>query len=83
MIEDEVFSWDVAGDKRLQRRPGNPGSTVGQFISQINMGEGVARPNRYLVRFWLNSKLKTATYGSGVNEGAPPPYRENLYTQSF
>lgn len=72
---------NVAGDKRLKRRPGNPGSTIGQFQAKINQGEGVARPNRFLVRFWLNSKLKSATYGSGINEGAPPPYRENSYTQ--
>ena len=54
---------NVAGDKRLKRRPGNPESTVGQFISQISMGEGVARPNRYLVRFWLNRKIKLGSFG--------------------
>lgn len=73
---------NVAGDKRLQRRPGNPGSTVGQFISQINMGEGVARPNRYLVRFWLNSKLKTIQYGQNVQGGPPPKQRNDYYTNA-
>ena len=73
---------NVAGDKRLQRRPGNPGSTVGQFISQINMGEGVARPNRYLVRFWLNSKLKTGTYGQNIQGGPPPKQRNDYYTNA-
>ena len=73
---------NVAGDKRLQRRPGNPGSTVGQFISQINMGEGVARPNRYLVRFWLNSKLKTGTYGQNIQGGPPPRQRNDYYTNA-
>ena len=73
---------NVSGDKRLQRRPGNPGSTVGQFISQINMGEGVARPNRYLVRFWLNSKLKTIQYGQDVQGGPPPKQRNDYYTNA-
>ena len=73
---------NVAGDKRLQRRPGNPGSTIGQFISQINMGEGVARPNRYLVRFWLNSKLKTGNYGQDIQGGPPPQQRNNFYTNA-
>lgn len=73
---------NVAGDKRLQRRPGNPESTVGQFISQINMGEGVARPNRYLVRFWLNNKLKTGTYGQNVQGGPPPKQRNDYYTNA-
>jgi len=72
---------DIPNDPRLQYRPGNPGSTIGQFQAQMNTGEGIARPNRFLVRFWLNKNLKSATYGSGVNEGAPPPYRENFYTQ--
>ena len=73
---------NVAGDKRLQRRPGNPESTVGRFISQINMGEGVARPNRYLVRFWLNSKLKTGTYGQNIQGGPPPQQRNDFYTNA-
>lgn len=73
---------NVAGDKRLQRRPGNPGSTVGQFISQISMGEGVARPNRYLVRFWLNKNLKTIQYGQNVQGGPPPKQRNDYYTNA-
>jgi len=73
---------NVAGDKRLQRRPGNPESTVGRFISQINMGEGVARPNRYLVRFWLNNKLKTIQYGQDVQGGPPPKQRNDYYTNA-
>ena len=73
---------NVAGDKRLQRKPGNPESTVGRFISQINMGEGVARPNRYLVRFWLNNKLKTGTYGQNVQGGPPPQQRNDYYTNA-
>jgi len=40
---------DVAGDPRLQRRPGGAG-TIQRFMSQINQGEGFARTNRYIVR---------------------------------
>ena len=49
---------NVAGDKRLQRRPGNPESTIGRFISELNVGEGVARPSRFLVRFNLPQRTK-------------------------
>ena len=49
---------NIAGDKRLKRRPGNLGTTIGQFIAAVNQGEGVARPARYMVRFWLNEKIK-------------------------
>ena len=40
---------DVAGDPRLQRRPGGAG-TIQRFISQVNQGEGFARTNRFIVR---------------------------------
>ena len=46
------------------------------------MGEGVARPNRYLVRFWLNSKLKTGTYGQNIQGGPPPKQRNDYYTNA-
>ena len=36
---------DVAGDPRLQRKPG----VLQRFQSQINQGEGMARPNRFYV----------------------------------
>ena len=55
---------NVAGDKRLKRRPGNVGSTIGQFIATINQGEGVARPTRYLVKFFLNKNLKLGKFGA-------------------
>lgn len=44
---------NVAGDKRLQRRPGNPESTIGRFIAEMNQGEGVARPSRFLAVFHM------------------------------
>ena len=39
---------DVAGDPRLQRQPGGSG-VLQRFQAQINQGEGMARPNRFLV----------------------------------
>ena len=45
---------DVAGDPRLKRKPGgNPKTTINTFIANINEGEGIARPTRFLVRFSL------------------------------
>ena len=41
---------NVNADERLRRKPGgNPESTINRFIATINEGEGLARPNRYLV----------------------------------
>jgi len=41
---------NVNADKRLRRKPGgNPETTINRFIAQINQGEGLARPTRYLV----------------------------------
>ena len=54
---------NVAGDKRLKRRLGNVGSTIGQFIATVSQGEGVARPSRYLVKFFLNKNLKIGNFG--------------------
>jgi len=52
---------NVEADPRLKRRPGgNPESTINSFIAQINQGEGIARPTRYLVRFYLPQKYKLA-----------------------
>ena len=53
---------DVAGDPRLQRRPGG-GGTVNRFQQQLNKGEGVARPNRYLVIINPPEKLVMAPGG--------------------
>ena len=41
---------NVNADERLRRKPGgNPETTINRFIAQINQGEGLARPTRYLV----------------------------------
>ena len=41
---------NVNKDPRLQRAPGgNPETTINRFIAQVNQGEGLARPSRYLV----------------------------------
>ena len=39
---------DVAKDPRLQRKPGGSG-VIQRFQAQINQGEGMARPNRFIV----------------------------------
>ena len=49
---------DVAGDARERlggsgKLGGNPQATVNTFIAEINQGEGMARPNRYLGKFFL------------------------------
>lgn len=54
---------DVVGDLKDKqggsgKLGGNPSSTVNTFIAQINQGEGMARPNRYLVKFFLPQKYK-------------------------
>ena len=41
---------NVNADARLRRKPGgNSETTINRFIAQINQGEGVARPTRYLI----------------------------------
>ena len=77
---------NVAGDKRLKRRPGNVGSTIGQFIATVNQGEGVARPSRYLVKFFLNKNLKLGNFGANKSyvEGpvGAPMERNDYYTSA-
>ncbi len=55
---------DVAGDPRLQRRPGG-GGVLNRFQQQINKGEGMARPNRFLVIINPPEKLQ-------MSPGGPP-----------
>ena len=66
---------NVEADPRLKRKPGgNPESTINSFIAQINQGEGIARPNRYLVRFYLPQKYKLGSGYTPVgdfDEGVP------------
>ena len=41
---------NVNGDERLGRKPGgNPESVINRFIAEMNQGEGLSRPSRYLV----------------------------------
>ena len=52
---------NVEGDKRLKRKAGsNPATSIGRFISEINKGEGVARSNRFLIRFFLPDQTALA-----------------------
>ena len=50
---------NVNGDERLRRKPGgNPESTINRFIAELNQGEGLARPNRFIVMFNLPERAK-------------------------
>ena len=58
---------NVQGDKRLKRSPGgNPESTIGRFTAAINKGEGLARTNRYLVRFDIPNRAKVGSVTSDM-----------------
>ena len=49
---------NVNADERLRRKPGgNPESTINRFIAEVNQGEGMARPARYLVKFYLPKRI--------------------------
>ena len=53
---------NVNADERLRRKPGgNPETTINRFIAQMNQGEGVARPTRYLVVIHPPQGDKTGT----------------------
>ena len=53
---------NVNADERLGRKPGgNPETTINRFIAQVNQGEGLARPTRYLVVIQPPQKIKTQT----------------------
>ena len=63
---------NVAGDKRLSRKPGGAG-TIQRFLAQVNQGEGFARTNRYIVRVNLPKPIanvldEVALTGGGKNE---------------
>ena len=65
---------DVAKDPRLQRKPGGSG-VLQRFQAQINQGEGMARPNRFIViinppqKLQLNSDPIDQEQGFGDNNG--------------
>jgi len=57
---------NVNADERLGRKPGgNPETTINRFIAQVNQGEGLARPTRYLVVIQPPQTLKTNTKAVG------------------
>jgi len=57
---------NVNADERLGRKPGgNPETTINRFIAQVNQGEGLARPTRYLVVIQPPQNLKTSTKAVG------------------
>ena len=57
---------NVNKDPRLQRTPGGNGeTTINRFIAQINQGEGLARPSRYLVVIQPPATLKLNTKSVG------------------
>ena len=45
---------NVEGDPRITKhRPGgNPSTSIGRFMAEINKGEGVAKSNRFLIRLY-------------------------------
>ena len=65
---------DVAKDPRLQRKPGGSG-VLQRFQAQINQGEGMARPNRFIVIINPPQSIVTDTRATGpagqyVDEGS-------------
>lgn len=71
---------NVNGDERLGRKPGgNPESTVNRFISEINKGEGLARPTRYLVYINLPSPVElTGSQANNYFDDMSPPGKRDL-----
>ena len=56
---------NVNADERLRRKPGgNPETTINRFIAEINQGEGLARPTRYLVVIQPPQRIITNPYES-------------------
>ena len=76
---------DIHKDPRLQRRPGGSGQ-IQRFQSQINQGEGFARPNRYLIVVHPPQKIQLTPGGppseqgrdDDVNELKSSQMRENV-----
>jgi len=63
---------NVNADERLGRKPGgNPETTINRFIAEINQGEGLARPTRYLVVIQPPQRVITNPY-EGDFDMTPP-----------
>jgi len=72
---------NVNADERLRRKPGgNPESTINRFIAEINKGEGLARPTRYLVYINLPSPIaltnSQVSAGMGFDDASAPSKRD-------
>ncbi len=48
-------------------------STIGRFIAGMSQGEGMARPNRFLVRFNMPNKLQIQPQEPYASEGSIIP----------
>ena len=74
---------DIAKDPRLQRKPGGSG-VLQRFQSQINQGEGLATPNRFLVIINPPQRVFTNPYAAdfdmtpGNNDMESYAMRENM-----
>jgi len=74
---------DIAKDPRLQRKPGGSG-VLQRFQSQINQGEGLATPNRFLVIINPPQRVFTNPYAAdfdmtpGNNDMESYAMRENI-----
>lgn len=67
---------NVEGDPRLKRAPGGGReSTINRFISGLNQGEGLARPNRFIVIFYPPQGFKLGPVGIKQTSFGPPPYQ--------
>jgi len=52
---------------------GSSESTIGRFMAGISQGEGMARPNRFLVRFNIPNKLQLQKAEAEASEGSIIP----------
>jgi len=68
---------DVAGDPRLKRKPGGSG-TIQRFLAHINQGEGVARPNRFIIRINLPRPIGSLYNNNGLNDLESNQMVENI-----
>jgi len=63
---------NVNADERLGRKPGgNPETTINRFIAEINQGEGLARPTRYLVVIQPPQRVITNPYEADFDMTPP------------